>query len=158
MSGCRHETHVIRAAEENAWSESLRSHVESCDDCAAAASTAVWMTQFSALDDRERVLPDPAIVFLKAQLLAGTAAAERAARPITMLQIGAYLSVAACWATVLTWKSAAFKAWFASFSPSTMVRSAAGIAPTLSLPFLATIFVLASLTALLALHTILAEE
>ena len=39
-----------------------------------------WMRQLASIDDRERVLPDPAVIWLKAKVLQTAKAAERVAR------------------------------------------------------------------------------
>jgi hypothetical protein len=153
---CAHEPNVMHAAAEDRWTESLRAHVADCADCAAAAAAA-WMSRFARISDRQHILPDPSIVWLKAQLMRGTADVARVSRPITIAQLIAYCVVAGGWAAVLTWKWKAVQAWIGSFSPSGIVHNAAG-AQSLSLSFFAIVFVLASMTVMLALHTILAEE
>ena len=154
---CAHEPNVMHAAAEDRWTESLRAHVADCEDCAAAAAAAPWMTRFARISDRQHILPDPSIVWLKAQLMKGSVEAARVSRPMTIAQLIAYCVVAGGWAAVLTWKWKAVQAWIGSFSPSGMVHSAAG-AQSLSLSFFGIVFVLASMTVMLALHTILAEE
>jgi hypothetical protein len=142
-------------------SDELRAHAASCPDCAAAASVSPWMLRFAAMPDREHILPDPQVVWLKAQLLRNTAVADRAMRPMTSLQIGAYLFVAACWAGVLTWKWNAIQSWIHRLSPGQFVLGAsanAAAAASISLTFMISLVILASLTIMLALHTILAEE
>ena len=57
---CPFEPNVLDAVTNDAWTESLRAHVASCDDCAATAEVGPWMTRFSGLDEREHVLPEPA--------------------------------------------------------------------------------------------------
>ena len=158
MNGaCRHEPDVRRAAEEDRWTDSLRRHLGECDECLAAASVSSWMHGFSRLSDREHILPDPSIVWLKARVLASGADAARVSRPITIAQIAAYLVVAGGWATLLTWKWNAVETWLRSFTPTGLVESAAR-AEQLSMSFFALIFILASMTVMLALHTIMAEE
>jgi hypothetical protein len=154
---CIQEENVLRAAAEDRWTDALRRHVTECADCNAAASAAPWMTRFSRISDREHILPDPSVVWLKAQLLKGTADLARVSRPITIAQLFAYFAVAAGWAAVLTWKWTALQAWLSSFTPRGLVTTAAR-AESLSLSFFAIVFVLASMTVMLALHTILAEE
>jgi hypothetical protein len=154
---CRHERDVRKGK----MSDELRAHAASCPDCAAAALVAPWMLRFAAMPDREHILPDPQVVWLKAQLLRNTAAADRAMRPMTSLQIGAYLFVAACWAGVLTWKWDAIQNWIHRLSPGQFVLGAsanASAAASISLTFMISMVLLASLTIMLALHTILAEE
>jgi len=154
---CRFESEVLRAAEEDRWTESLRRHLTECDDCVAAAAAAPWMTRFARTSEREHVLPDPSIVWLKAQLLRGTADVARVSRPMNIVQLIAYFVVGSGWAGVLTWKWAALEAWLRSFTPTGLVATAAR-ASSLSVSFVAIVFLLASMTVMLALHTILAED
>ncbi len=155
---CRHEQDVLRAAGQDRWSDELRAHLVECDDCMAAASVAPWMTRFSKISDREHPLPDPQLVYLKAKLLHASADAARVARPITLVQMVAYLAVAGGWAALLTWKWDAVAAWMRGFTPTGLVQNVASGQQSLSLWFFAVVFVLASMTATLALHTIMAEE
>jgi hypothetical protein len=154
---CRYETAVLRATANDDWSEELRAHLGTCDDCVAAVSVAPWMGAFARMSDRQHILPDPSLVWLKAKLLQGTADASRAARPLDALQLIAYAVVAGGWAALLTWKWDAIETWLRGLTPSALVVSAAR-AETLSMSFFAVLFVLASMTVMLALHTILAEE
>ncbi|HKR63422.1 MAG TPA: hypothetical protein VJZ00_06785 [Thermoanaerobaculia bacterium] len=157
MNACRYESQVMRAAAEDLWTDALREHLGTCDDCIAAASVAPWMTRFARISDREHILPDPSVVWLKAKLLQGAVDASRASRPLDVVQFVAYAIVAAGWAALLTWRWGAVRAWVGSFTPSALVTSAAR-ATSMSVPLFAMIFVLASFTVMLALHTILAEE
>jgi len=131
-----------------------------CEECEAAAAVSGWMTDFARMDDREHILPDPAVVWLKAQVMRGSVGIERAARPMTLVQMGAYFVVAAGWAAMLTWKWSALVAWFETLRPSRfLVGGAVGVdAASLTLPFFAIVLVLSSLTIMLAMHGILAED
>ncbi len=124
------------------------------------AQVDAWMQQFAALDDRERRVPDASTLYVKAKLMQSTLAMERAARPITRTQIAAYLVVASGWAALVTWKWSALVSWLNSFTPSRIILGAAGAkaATSLSLTFLMALIALASVTVMLAFHTILAEE
>lgn len=156
---CPFERNVIDAAESGAWTATLREHAASCAECAAAAEVASWMNEFARHDDREHILPDPAVLWLKAKLLQSSAAVERAALPITRSLIAAYLIIAAGWATLLTWKWNALVAWVNAMNPGRFAASAGATgAATLSMTVLVTLVMLASATVMLALHTILAEE
>jgi hypothetical protein len=157
---CAFEPNVLDAATTGDWTESLRAHLASCESCAAAAEVAPWMASFSGIDEREHILPDPAVLWLKARLLQSKTAVERASLPITRLQIAAYLIIAACWAALLTWKSAALQLWINHFSPTHVILGATGADATasLSVTVLFALIVLASATVGVAMHTILAEE
>nr|MDP9362237.1 hypothetical protein [Acidobacteriota bacterium] len=152
---CHFELNVIDAVTSGSWTESLRAHVASCADCAVTAEIAPWMTRFAGLDERQHILPDPAVLWLKAKLLQSSAAVERAGLPITRLQIAAYLIIAAGWAAILTWKSSALQAWINHLSPGHMILGAAGAQTTasLSLSVLVTVIILASATVGVAMHT-----
>lgn len=156
--GCRFEPDVLRAAAEDRWTDSLRRHLTECDECITTASVAPWMSRFARISDREHILPDPSVVWLKAKLLPGTVDAGRASRPLDIVQMLAYFVVAGGWAGLLTWRWHAVEAWLRSFTPAGLVTTAAKQAGSLSMSFFAMVFVLASMTVMLALHTILAEE
>lgn len=157
MNACRYESEVLRAAAEDRWTDALRRHLTECDECIAAASVAPWMDRFANISDREHILPDPSVVWLKAKLLQGTAEAGRAARPLDIVQMIAYVVVAGGWAGLLMWYWPSVERWLHSFTPSGIVMTAAS-AQSVSIASLGLVFVLASVTVMLALHTILAEE
>lgn len=154
---CAFERNVILAAGQDRWTDAIREHLVACDDCVAAASVAPWLGAFARIGDREHQLPDPAIVWLKAKLFQGNVDAARATRPLDFLQMLAYLVVAGGWAGLLTWRWSAVEAWLRGFTPSGLMETAVR-AETLSMSFFALLFVLASMTVMLALHTILAED
>jgi hypothetical protein len=154
---CRFESQILRAARSETLTDAQRAHLADCADCAAAVSVAPWIDGFSRISDREHRLPDPSFLWLKAKLLQGSAEASRAARPLNAIQFFAYGIVAAAWAAVLTWRWDAVQTWLRGLTPAGMVKTAVN-APSLSLPLMGTLVVLASITVLLALHTILAED
>ena len=153
MSECRFERDVIAGR----WTDSLRAHVAQCADCEATMLVAPHMKELAAIDAREHPLPDPQVVWLKAQFLRRSMAVERASRPLKVFQMISYVAVAAAWTAVLAWKWAAIQALLHSFSPERFVQNA-GQAASLSMTFFAMIFILSSVTIGLALHTMLAED
>lgn len=155
---CAQESHVTRSYSEGNPSESLRAHVATCDDCSAAAAIAPFMSSFSRTADRQWRLPDPSVIWLKAQLLRGNVMADRVSRPLNILQMLTYVIVAGGWAAVLTWKWSSVQQWLLSLTPQSMVGGVAGAESAVSIPFVLVVAGLASLTGMLALHTILAEE
>src|ERR1700751_1937059 len=118
-----------------------------------------WMKDFATIDQSPR-LPDASSIWVKAKLMQSAAAAERAARPITRVQIASYLIVAGGWAALVTWKWTVLAAWVNSFTPTHIILGAAGAetARSLSITFVMALIALASVTVILAFHTILAEE
>ena len=154
---CRFERDTIAAANSGRWTDTLRAHVKSCADCTAASSVAGWMDRLGRTDERQGKLPDPSVVWLKSQILRGSAVAERVSRPVTILQAVAYLTVAAGWAGFLTWKWPVVNRWMSSFSAENIAVHAAS-SGGVSLGVLLTLFMLSSITVVVALHTILAED
>jgi len=154
---CPFEGNVLQAARDDRWTDALRTHLAECDSCVAAASVAPWMTRFARISDREHILPDPQIVWLKAQLLQVSADVARVSRPINFLQLVAYVVVAGGWAALLTWKWDAVQHWMNGLTPKGMVQNIAA-GQSLSMSFFALLIVLATMTVSLALHQILAEE
>ncbi|MGZ8853531.1 MAG: hypothetical protein ACXW2X_09045 [Thermoanaerobaculia bacterium] len=153
---CRLERDTIAAAKSGQWSDSLREHVRSCADCTAAAAVAGFMERLGRTDERQHKLPDPAVVWLKSQILRGSIGVERVSRPVTIAQMFSYLVVAAGWAGFLSWKWPSIAGWMSGWSAEGIATHAAS--GSFSISVLATFFILSSITVLLALHTILAEE
>jgi hypothetical protein len=154
---CRFEPDVLRAAQDDRWTDALREHLVNCDDCVTAVSVAPWMSRFARISDREHILPDPQIVWLKAQLLQVSADVARVSRPLNFLQMVAYLVVAGGWAALLTWKWDAVAHWLNGLTPKGMLENMAA-GQSLSMSFFALLFALATMTVSLALHQILAED
>jgi len=158
VSACRFEAQIVEAAERDQWTTLLREHLTECDDCIAAASVAPWMRRFAHTGDREHRLPDPSIVYLKAKLVQGGRDVRRVSRPMDVVQMLSYLIVAGGWASLLTWKWKAVELWIRSFTPSGILLQQSARTDSLSMSFFAMVLVLASITVMLALHTIMAEE
>jgi hypothetical protein len=156
-TSCEYEREIVRAAGRNVLTDEQRAHAASCEDCREAVAAAAWMGGFARISDREHILPDPAVVYLKAQLLRSVTDASRIAQPLNTVQMLAYLVVAAGWAAVLTWKWAAIEVLVHRLTPAGMVQSAAN-AEQLSMSFFAIVLMLATGTLMLAVHTILREE
>jgi hypothetical protein len=154
---CRYEREVLRAVEDGRLTAAQREHVAGCEECAAAMAVGPWIDRLAAIDARRSPLPDPAVVWLKAHLLRGNAAVDRAARPMRAVHVIAYALVAAGWAALLKWKWSLLQQWLLSVSPARALANAAGGA-SLSMTFLLAVVSLATMTIVLALHTILAEE
>ncbi len=77
---CPPEEKVLEAVRSGDWEESLRSHVHQCVSCEEIASTAEWMQSLAASAESESPLPDPELVWLKAQISRQQASRERRVR------------------------------------------------------------------------------
>lgn len=147
---CPHETHVLHAATENAWTDSTRAHVASCESCTAAVSVAPFMARLAGVD-MPRALPDPAVLWFRSRLPT-PAAAGRVGRPVRIAQFFAYLAVTAGAIGLLVSKWSALGAWVSALSGGSGGTALSGMA--LSFGVLA----FSSLAAALALHAVLADE
>ena len=155
---CVQEPLVRRAALEDRWTDALRQHVKTCPDCAAAANVSGFMSRLAGSIVRSRALPDPAVLWLKAHLLRGTAVADRVSRPLNVAQLISYVVIAAGWAALLTRKWTDLEAWLFSVTPANMLGNLAGSHASVPVSIVLAVVVLSSITVLLGLHAILAEE
>ena len=85
LEHCEQEDAVIRAARGGAWGDGLRDHLAVCPACADAELVAEFLIEESRAAP-DSPLPDPGTVWWKAQLRARRAAAERATRPIRIVE------------------------------------------------------------------------
>jgi hypothetical protein len=98
------------------------------------------------------------VLWLKAQLIRGAANVDRVSRPMTVFQLVSYAIVAGGWAALLTWKWDVVQRWLLSLTPAGFMAGASGVSGPISILFFIGVFVLSSLTVMVSLHTILAEE
>ncbi|HKR99922.1 MAG TPA: hypothetical protein VJU79_10465, partial [Candidatus Dormibacteraeota bacterium] len=101
---------------------------------------------------------DPTVLWLKAQILRGADGMERVSKPMTVAQLVAYLAVAAGWTGLLTWRWEAIIRWFENLNPAQALANSAAGSASLSMTFFLCVLVLSSVTIVVAMHTILAEE
>jgi hypothetical protein len=80
---CSEESAVARAIRRGEWNESLEAHVRSCGTCRS-----VRLAPESQLGAREQAnLPDPQVLWLRAQLSERQAAAERAHQILQWVEV-----------------------------------------------------------------------
>ena len=101
---CPNEADVLRAAREDEWNESLRAHAAECARCRNLAQVATFMNKLGAAEDRQAPLPDPELVWLKAQVLARQARKERALKPLVVAEALGQAAAALVVGALLTWK------------------------------------------------------
>ncbi len=87
---CPHGESTIRAARTGRWSDELTAHVAACISCRNSSRLARWMIELAETADAEsRPLPDPHLIWLKAQIRRRSEDLEHALLPI---KIGGALS------------------------------------------------------------------
>ena len=104
QASCPHEVDVLRAARADEWNESLRAHAAECARCRDLVQVTAFMNKLGAAEDRQAPLPDPELVWLKAQVLARQAQKERALKPLVLAEALGQAAAALAVGAFLTWK------------------------------------------------------
>jgi hypothetical protein len=113
---CERESLVVEAARLGQWDDELRAHVATCDSCADAMLAAEFLFSLREEDHAAAPVPHAGRVWWKAQLRARREAAERAARPISVVQWAAFACAAVALAGVCVWQWGTFRTWLASLT------------------------------------------
>jgi hypothetical protein len=91
-AGCPQENAVARAVRSGVWNQSLEAHVRECETCSGVRNAALWMQKLVSSEKASAQaasnLPDPRIVWLRAQIGERRVAAERAQKIAQWLEIG----------------------------------------------------------------------
>jgi hypothetical protein len=104
-TSCPQESDVARAVRSGEWSEPLRAHLRDCAICRGVQESARWMQALGQTTAREAQegLPDPQILWLRAQLSERQAAAERAHRALQWVEIACMAAACAGFGIWLVW-------------------------------------------------------
>jgi hypothetical protein len=90
-TSCSEESAVARAIRSGEWNESLEAHVRSCGTCRSVRQAAQWMQALAPAPQlgapEQTNLPDPQVLWLRAQLSARQAAAERAHQSLQWVEV-----------------------------------------------------------------------
>jgi predicted anti-sigma-YlaC factor YlaD len=90
-TSCSEETAIVRAVRTGEWSEVLQAHLRQCASCRDVQQAARWMQTLAPAPQpsgqAQNDLPDPQILWLRAQLSARQAAAERAHKVLQWAEI-----------------------------------------------------------------------
>jgi predicted anti-sigma-YlaC factor YlaD len=90
QTSCHQESATARAVRSGEWDEELLAHLSQCATCRGVQQAAQWMQALA--DSSQHVpaqndLPDPQILWLRAQLSERQAAAERAHRILQWIEL-----------------------------------------------------------------------
>jgi predicted anti-sigma-YlaC factor YlaD len=101
-TSCSQESAVARGVRSGEWSEPLQAHLRECATCRGVQEAAQWMQALAQGTAREaqESLPDPQILWLRAQFSERQAAAERVHKVLQWVEIAC---VAAACAGVGIW-------------------------------------------------------
>jgi len=104
-TNCPQESAVIRAVRTGEWSESLEAHLHECAICGGVQEAARWMQALgpATAQEAQEGLPDPGILWLRAQLSERQAAAERAHKFLQWMEIACVAAACAGLGIWLLW-------------------------------------------------------
>lgn len=98
-TGCSEEGAVARAVRSGEWSESLKAHIRRCGTCRSVRQVAQWMHTLaseSQMEAREQTnLPDPQVLWLRAQISERQQAAEREHQILQWVQVACAMVICA---------------------------------------------------------------
>lgn len=103
---CSQETAVARAVRTGEWSEALQAHLRDCASCRSVREAARWMQALAPAaqpGEAQRDLPDPQILWLRAQFSERQAAAERAQKMAQWVEVACVAVVCAGLGIWLAW-------------------------------------------------------
>jgi hypothetical protein len=101
-ASCENESLVLAAARSGTWTPELSSHLLKCSDCSDAVLVDDFLHNDAALTRADASLPDPSLIWWKAQCARRNRAMSLAGRPVRAAQMIAYLAglVALLWVAV----------------------------------------------------------
>ncbi len=106
-TGCSQEFAVVRAVRSGAWDHALEAHVRECPACNGVRDAALWMQTLAAGAEPALLaqgdLPDPRILWLRAQVEARHAAAEQAQKMAQWVEIACTVFVCIAAALWVAW-------------------------------------------------------
>lgn len=79
---CAFEEKIAAANRSGRWNDELLAHVADCRVCEEVALVSGYLCESSVLADADAALPNPGLIWSKAQAAVHAAAMERALRPI----------------------------------------------------------------------------
>ena len=104
QASCPHEADVLQAARAGEANESLRDHAADCARCRDLLQVATFMKKLDAAEEKQAPLPDPELVWLKAQVLARQAQKDRALKPLVLAEAVGQAAAALAVGAFLTWQ------------------------------------------------------
>ena len=134
--------------------DETRAHLGACRECREFGRVIRFM---NLLSTETAEAPDPHVVWLKAQLLRTRHRTEQVASTLTRIQQWVWALVGVAWAIAVGAKWDVISGWMEDFDLSTVVISSA-TGSGLSLSYLLFVGALMSITLMLAIHQMFAEE
>ena len=132
----------------------LKAHLALCHACRRSAAVSQAMHELAVAPESPAELPDPTVIWLKAQLMSTVKTDLRRTATMGVANAAIYVVVAASWTALLSWKWDALRRLFSEADFSQLISAGAVISPI----FLMVGAFLLIATLALTLHTVLADE
>lgn len=113
---CEQEEKVRLACGTGEWPEALRSHAASCSVCRDVVEICEWMEQ-QVHDEPSHRLPDPAMIWWKAQLLQRQVLEQKAIQPVQTFQRTSMWVTLLALLVIIVWRWSDLERWVAAWTP-----------------------------------------
>ena len=161
---CDRQAGVLEAAAAGRDSEAdVASHIASCASCREAVTAVRWMRHMAEQPAPGHALPNPDVIWWKAQLLRRWEAERRSAAPIERMHTTELVAGLISLAVFVVWQWSGLMRAFSSISLSSLgawtaqaSNSAAGADPTSTVFLLGSLFIGAMILA--GVHRLLADR
>ena len=156
---CDQESRILKAlASGRAADSEVQAHLASCEGCREAASVARFMGTMAETSGETRPLPDPALLWWKAQMLRRWEAERHVAAPIERMRLLEIVVGIAGVIVMIVWQWADLTRAFGSLNPAHLitVSSAANASPYLPAALVGAVLLGAGVLA--GMHRALAEN
>ncbi len=152
---CSWEAKIIEHVRNGNSDANVDAHLSICEECRVIPATTRALAEV-ARDGLTMVLPDPGLLWLRAQLVSRQERERRLLQPLTIAQRVAWFGVTMCWAAIFTLKWPVILGWITNLDGEAVLETliAAGRSPSQSLVVLG----LLAATAVLTVHGVFAEE
>ncbi|MDD5544937.1 MAG: hypothetical protein PHX83_17355 [Acidobacteriia bacterium] len=116
MNLCPQEERVLQACSTGEWPEPLRTHAATCPECAEMVRTYQWM-QEQAYQDIPHNLPDPGMIWWKAQLMQREILEQKAIRPVQTFQRASVVVTLLAVFLIGLWRWPHLEKWLGAWTP-----------------------------------------
>ena len=106
-TSCSEESAIARAVRSGEWNEDLQAHLRQCATCRGVQQAAEWMQAIAPAPQQmaqgQSDLPDPQILWLRAQLSERQAEGERAQQILQRIEVASAMVICAGLGVWLAW-------------------------------------------------------
>ena len=114
---CEFEEKVLQALRTDHWDPAVEGHVHQCEVCSNHLEVASGMRQLAELPLVDSRLPDPRLIWFKAQLLERQTVQEQVVRPIRVFRTASYFVLLLLVLQLLSSHWPQVKGWLSAFGP-----------------------------------------